>query len=161
MSGLKSVLVEVSAAAAWRQLVPRYSLRETGGILLGSYQSETAVVSYVTGPGRKARRTFWSVAFDHEHLQAEQDRLMDDEPSLCFLGDWHYHPWGRGQMSRTDMETLLSLRIDEEYLLGGRAITLILTSRRGRFDPRAYGWEGSDIVELPVRQRYAGRFPVQ
>ena len=153
MSGLKSVLVDASAAVAWHQLVPRRSLRETGGILLGTYQSETAVVSHVTGPGPRARRTCWSVTFDHEYLQAEQDRLMDNAPSLCFLGDWHYHPWGRGQMSRTDMETLLSLRADEEYLLGERAITLILTHRRGRLRPRAYGWEGSDIVELPVCQR--------
>ena len=62
MSALKSVLVKANAAATWHQLVPRHSLRETGGILLGTYQSEAAVVSYVTGPGPGARRTCWSVA---------------------------------------------------------------------------------------------------
>lgn len=155
MSYLKSVRVEAGVVAAWRRLAPRRSLRETGGILLGTYQSDAAVVSHVTGPGRRAKRTCWSVTFDHEYLQAEQDRLMDNDPSLCFLGDWHFHPWGRGQMSRTDVETLLTLRADEEYLLGERATTLILTYRRGLLHPRAYGWHGSDIVELPVVQRQA------
>ncbi len=153
MSRLKSVLVDENAAAIWRNLVPRRSLRETGGILLGMYQPDAVVVSCVTGPGPKAKRNCWSVAFDHEYLQAEQDRLMGDDPSLCFLGDWHYHPWGRGLISRTDIETLLSLRLDKEYLLGDRAITLILTCRRRQLRPRAYGWEGSEIVELPVCQR--------
>lgn len=159
MPSLKSVLVEKDAAAAWRRLVRRGSLRETGGILLGTYQTEKAVVSHVTGPGPRAKRTCWSVSFDHQYLQAEQDRMMDEDSSLCFLGDWHYHPWGKGHLSRTDEETLLSLRADEDYFLGERAITMILTFSRGRLRPRAFGWDGVEIIELPVCQRQKKTVP--
>ena len=76
---------------------------------------------------------------------------MDQDPVLRFLGDWHYHPWGRGRPSTIDVESLAELSFNPDYLLDGRAIMIISTRRWGRLRLRGFTLkEDFEIAEIPV-----------
>lgn len=86
----------------------RYPKEETGGLLLGYFSLDgSVVVAEATGPGPLARRTANSFHPDvawqrHElaHRYATSGRIN------TYLGDWHSHPGGAVNLSRTDRQTL-------------------------------------------------------
>lgn len=112
---------------------------ETGGILLGEYAAPgTAIVKFATGPGPGASKTPSGVHFDARFLQTEQDGLMAEHRGLLFLGDWHYHPKGKGSPSRKDRRVLKELCRDADYQLEDRAFILIAHRRHEELHFRAF-----------------------
>jgi len=112
---------------------------ETGGICLGRCEQEGEYrIESVTGPGPQARQSPASIDFDHEHLQAEQDRLLDAYPGLRFLGDWHYHTRGECVPSARDLASLRQLAHDPDFMLGQAAIILVVTVRWKKLKARCY-----------------------
>lgn len=131
MSHIAQVRISRDARTAMIEEIGKDDSVETGGVLLGEYDLDAcAKVGVATVPGPKAYRTGSSVDFDASFLQMEQDRLMDEFPELRFLGDWHYHPKGRGRPSGKDVRTLEELTYDPDYQLGTLAMILIVYPRR-------------------------------
>jgi len=76
---------------------------------------------------------------------------MHDRPQLHFLGDWHYHPRGRGKPSRKDRRVLGYLTTDPDYQLGSQAIILIVCPSMQGLRLRGYrsGNRGK-AIEIPT-----------
>jgi len=149
---VNSVALSSNAKALIAAEIDQDRSLETGGILLGVRPSSgVAHVESATGPGPAATKARSAVDFDARFLQAEQDRLMAASPGLCFLGDWHFHPRGRGKPSRKDIRALEALRSDPDYQLGAAAFILIATPARNglRFSGHRLRRPGS-VTEIPV-----------
>jgi integrative and conjugative element protein (TIGR02256 family) len=127
MSHVVQAIVSIGARTTIVNNIQNDDSLETGGLLLGEYAPNAcAHVMAATGPGPRAYKTRATVDFDAIFLQEEQDRLIRESPHLCFLGDWHYHPSGKGQPSNKDIRVLGELTHDPDYQLGSMAIILIL-----------------------------------
>ena len=85
---------------------------ETGGVLLGYWpgNGRDCVVTHVTGPGPNAIHCETRFAPDHEYQIAEIERLYQQSGRrLYYLGDWHSHPGGGGELSKQDRRTLRTI----------------------------------------------------
>ncbi len=83
--------------------------QETGGVLLGYWSKDgrEAVVTDVVGPGPEATHGNANFAPDYDFQEREISRLYEESARrLHYLGDWHSHPNGLGELSRLDRRTL-------------------------------------------------------
>ena len=80
---------------------------ETGGMLLGYRDGDTAVVVAAVGPGPAARRTATRFLPDAAWQQSRLDEIYAASGrTTAYLGDWHTHPGGLAVLSRQDRRTL-------------------------------------------------------
>lgn len=85
---------------------------ETGGVLLGYWGKESgeAVVTNIVGPGPDATHSATRFVPDYEFQENEIARLYEESHRrLQYLGDWHSHPEGGGQLSKLDRRTLRTI----------------------------------------------------
>jgi integrative and conjugative element protein (TIGR02256 family) len=85
---------------------------ETGGLLCGYIVPGGAniVIEHLIGPGPLAQHS--RSRFVPDHLAQEQALAIlyrDSGRITTYLGDWHSHPRGGRQLSRTDRDTLLRI----------------------------------------------------
>jgi integrative and conjugative element protein (TIGR02256 family) len=85
----------------------RWPSRETGGVLLGYWGGDQALVTRAVGPGPDATHGMASFlpdqGFHEEVIALHYERTGRTE---TYLGDWHSHPGGSGRLSRLDRRTL-------------------------------------------------------
>ncbi|WP_145191441.1 Mov34/MPN/PAD-1 family protein [Gimesia chilikensis] len=82
---------------------------ETGGVLMGYWGSPKAepVITHVIGPGPAAIHEPCRFVPDHDYQLNEIARVYElSQRTLCYLGDWHSHPGGTGNLSYRDLLTL-------------------------------------------------------
>lgn len=89
----------------------KWSPWETGGVLMGYVSnSQEVVVTALVHAGPNAKRTRWTFRpdpqFQNEGI-AEQYEASGRHDR--YLGDWHTHPGGSGNMSWRDRRTLQSI----------------------------------------------------
>lgn len=91
-----------------RREATRMQPKETGGVLAGYLgDNDTIVITHVIGPGTKAVHGHDYFIPDHAFHQKEIARIYADSGSInTYLGDWHSHPDGGNDISKTDRETL-------------------------------------------------------
>jgi integrative and conjugative element protein (TIGR02256 family) len=108
--------------------------RETGGVLIGHWESPTVVyVRDAIGPGPRARHTRTSFRPDYDFQEAEIARIYEESGRVTtYLGDWHSHPGGIAALSERDEATLRRI-CGEPQARAEKALMAILT------DPA--GWE--------------------
>lgn len=82
---------------------------ETGGVLLGYadlLSSQVAVCAWA-GPGPQASHRRTGFVPDHEYHERETARIYAESGRIwAYLGDWHSHPRGALELSRTDRRTV-------------------------------------------------------
>lgn len=81
---------------------------ETGGMLLG-YEAGNgeAVVTYLIGPGPKAKHSRFRFNPDSEYQQAKLETYFHKTNGReTYLGDWHTHPHSSSNLSWVDKKTL-------------------------------------------------------
>lgn len=86
--------------------------RETGGVLLGYWgtQNGEPVVTNIVGPGPNATHSLMSFVPDYRFQQLEVARLYEESHRrLHYLGDWHTHPNGGGNLSALDRRALRAI----------------------------------------------------
>lgn len=82
---------------------------ETGGILLGYFvqASTEAVVTHAIGSGPNAVHDLDRFIPDYDYQEVELARIYEESHrQISYLGDWHSHPRGTGDLSRSDRRTL-------------------------------------------------------
>lgn len=85
---------------------------ESGGVLMGSWQSPTdVVVRAVIGPGPKAEHKLFAfrpdLTWQHEQIASH---YLQSEGTVTYLGDWHSHPRAEhGRLSYRDQQALYSI----------------------------------------------------
>jgi len=108
---------------------------ESGGSIFGTGAfrwDRTIEVSFVTGPGAKAKHASDWVELDYDLLLQRQHELDQEGTDDCYLGEWHTHPDGlvhrpsEGDLRAWKRRWLL---VDQEPRLG----------RKRRFMPRYVG----------------------
>jgi integrative and conjugative element protein (TIGR02256 family) len=95
---------------AIREMVRDANLKlpyETGGILLGYFAGENAVVTEIVGPGPKAIHRKMSFIPDYDFHTSSIAKSYDRSGRMhVYLGEWHTHPAGALRLSRKDRSTL-------------------------------------------------------
>lgn len=109
------VLAPTIQAALIRE-ASRACPNETGGVLMGYWrhslkehvpQSGCAVVTAAVGPGAMATHAPRSFSPDHDYQDREIAKIYRDSGRIwTYLGDWHTHPRGKGELSRRDERTI-------------------------------------------------------
>jgi len=80
---------------------------ETGGVLLGYWAEESAVIADMVGPGPSAVHGPHRFVPDAEYQETEiAERYAASGRVITYMGDWHSHPGGEGRISRLDLRTL-------------------------------------------------------
>lgn len=90
---------------AYRQIqneVNRHPGEETGGIMIGFRTNEAIVVTDVTGPGPSAVHHPNSIHFDEKYCERKARQLQSRGKNLCYIGDWHSHPFTKLKPSKVD-----------------------------------------------------------
>lgn len=141
LSILESLLAEAQRRAPF----------ETGGVLLGYWGRgpREPVVTQALGPGPGAIHEKFRFVPDYTYHVNEIARLFESsDGDLEYLGDWHTHPEGSGQMSRKDRKALKNIATDP----GARASRPLMLILSGGPDWRATVWLGE-----VVRHRLFGK----
>jgi integrative and conjugative element protein (TIGR02256 family) len=114
--------------------------RETGGILMGRWQSPAVVhVTDAIGPGPRARHTRTSFRPDYDFQEAEIARIYRDTArTSTYLGDWHSHPGGVAAMSERDRATLERICTEPQ----ARAETALMAILTSKLDWEISVWSG-------------------
>src|SRR5690242_2379953 len=70
---------------------------ETGGVLIGSFNSNCAVITKATGPGPNAEQTPTEFKRDGEFSQWVLDETVaHSDGTQDYIGEWHSHPKDSG-----------------------------------------------------------------
>lgn len=80
---------------------------ETGGVLMGSADSEVVWIEEALRPGPNAKHGRYSFEPDagHDAKRIAQAYEVSGR-RLSYLGDWHTHPFGTPHLSAQDLATL-------------------------------------------------------
>jgi integrative and conjugative element protein (TIGR02256 family) len=133
----------------------RWSLRETGGALMGWRGDGEAVIASVLGPGPRARHGLRSFEPDGEWQNDQGRRLyVESGRTIAYLGEWHSHPHGGGTPSGQDRETAEMIATDPAFR-APRPLYAIASKPWRRFRRRAwqltiYQWTGEEFAPLDV-----------
>ncbi len=106
-----TVWIAASAFALVATEAARYPGSETGGMLLGYWQDNDAVVDCASGPGPAAQRgRTWFRPDQDWHTEYLARIYAASGRTITYLGDWHTHPGGSAKPSRTDRKTMRAVR---------------------------------------------------
>ncbi len=112
--GRFSVVIEDSLLEYMCELCAESTPLETGGILIGSYTEggNTASVTRVEGPPSDSKRK-------RNRFYRGTDGLQDLIEALWksgeyYLGEWHCHPGGLSEPSRSDLKQMKAISEDRE-----------------------------------------------
>lgn len=95
-----------------RKEAERWHPKETGGVLMGYWSNEDAVITDIIGPGPKAIHTRYSFTPDSKWQENAIAGLYDESGRvITYLGDWHSHPDGTARLSVKDLVTLLRVAL--------------------------------------------------
>lgn len=97
-------------------LCERSGLVETGGILIGEYTPalDCAVVTEITPPPPDSKRGRYSFLRGVKGLKNKLKSLWK-EKSVFYLGEWHFHPEGTPDPSRTDLAGIKGIAESPKY----------------------------------------------
>ena len=89
---------------------------ETGGLLIGKYNAahDTAIVTRVWGPPKDSVRKRTSFRRGTYGLQVQLDFLWKTTKEY-YLGEWHYHPGGTAQPSKSDIHQMVRVAKSLQY----------------------------------------------
>lgn len=93
----------------------RAGAHETGGILVGKYSSDgnIALISEITSHPKDSISS--SVTFQRGILGLKEMLAARWEEGFHYVGEWHYHPGGSPEPSRTDMKAMQSIATNPRY----------------------------------------------
>jgi integrative and conjugative element protein (TIGR02256 family) len=93
-----------------RRLAAHACPNETGGALVGFDAGNGLVIEAVIGPGLRAVHELHAFVPDYDYQDAEIARIYARSGRChAYLGDWHSHPGGSGELSRQDKRTLRAI----------------------------------------------------
>lgn len=145
-----------------RREARRFTVSETGGILLGYRTDENdLVVTEATGPGPGARHRRNSFEPDTAYCQARMTAAYERTGgAISYLGEWHTHPHGSTRPSRQDLRSMLALADDPSVRQPEPLLWIYRPRRRllmwdhpeelfvAVLDREAVAWQWADVLWL-------------
>lgn len=108
--GTMGVRISEEHLAFMAQELARCAPFETGGILVGLYESNTVarVTAVYPAPvdSKASLRDFWRGT---DGLREILDRHWAEDPKTFYLGEWHTHPGAMTILSQADIDTMLEM----------------------------------------------------
>lgn len=124
--------------------------RETGGILIGFYDSDLRVAEVVRAtpaPDDSRRGRTWFVR-GVRGLQSLVDRFWRQNRHY-YLGEWHFHPYGAPEPSQDDKDQLNKIANDESYHCPEPVLLIVGGDPAGSWTARAFVFRrGETHLEL-------------
>jgi integrative and conjugative element protein (TIGR02256 family) len=118
-----SVLEEITAD------VNQWYPKETGGILIGYWNENQAVITKMINCGPQAIHKENSFIPDHQYQVIEIEKLYQcSGRTEVYLGDWHSHPGSNSYMSWRDQKTLKKIAYFKDSRLQSPMMMIIGTS---------------------------------
>jgi integrative and conjugative element protein (TIGR02256 family) len=110
-----AVVIEPMALKSMLDICSRADGLETGGVLIGSYSpfGDQVIVSRVTGPPRDSQRFRFNFIRGIAGLTRRFERAW--RQGLYYVGEWHLHPKGSPQPSKTDDKQVLEFSQQPDY----------------------------------------------
>lgn len=134
-----------------RDEAARRDPHETGGVLLGYWGEDAAVVADMVGPGPDALHGPNGFVPDAEYQEMEiAQRYETSGRIVTYMGDWHSHPGGSGRVSRLDLRTLHTIA-REPAARAPAPIMLVVSDG----DP----WKLMAWIWAPIRIAYLATIP--
>ena len=101
------------ANSAYNDILKEYKQKEpleTGGVLMGYWTKEGAVITDIIGPGENSIHKKVSFIPDNKyHIQEVARIYKDSGRTITYLGDWHSHPDAESYLSSQDIRTLIKI----------------------------------------------------
>lgn len=108
--------IDERAFDAMRSEASGWSLRETGGALLGWRDGDNAVVAQALGPGPEAKHGLRSFEPDGPWQSTEGQRIYAETARcVAYIGDWHTHPIGPPRPSSQDHRAARLIAEDQAF----------------------------------------------
>lgn len=112
---------------------------ETGGVLMGYWAGNEAVITNLIAGGPLAQRTPTRFLPDHFYqIRAIEEIYNSSEGRRSYLGDWHTHPRGRLALSATDVMTLRRIAKHREARMACPIMLLLAGDQE--WSARAWCW---------------------
>lgn len=123
---------------------------ETGGILVGRFQSGVLDVERIIGPGPNALHTRSGFRRDGAYAQQALNRLYDQSVgALDYVGEWHSHPYPVGPSPR-DWRSMRWIAKNPHYAPKYPLLIIVQRTRAQAWKPVAFQWRTNTLVRLPV-----------
>lgn len=147
------VVITPGAIASILRFAANANRSETGGILLGRYNSrhDSAFIDGVTGPpdDSAAGRSWFRRGVNG--LRDLLTRLWNGERRF-YLGEWHYHPGGSPVPSSTDAEQMKSIAGDPSYACPEPVLVIFGGDPSGNWDVGVIVYRRNDST-IPLTKR--------
>lgn len=118
-----------SAFSEIRRECLRYPHTETGGILVGKFDSENVIVPFAIGSGPFARRSLVQFKPDVEWQQERLDRYYE-KFDINYVGSFHRHPGSLSRPSSIDYCTAVRILSDPDWVVDESVFPIILLNGR-------------------------------
>lgn len=124
----QQVLIRPEVLQTMKDLTLRTPGIETGGILVGSRQSDgTVLIEEASGPGPNSKCSATGFDRDVAYCQAFVDEKA--AAGLLYVGEWHSHPMHDNRPSQTDLTSLANVAQQSNHLT--TQPVMVIMSRTG------------------------------
>ncbi|MEV6444787.1 Mov34/MPN/PAD-1 family protein [Amycolatopsis sp. NPDC051716] len=128
---------------------------ETGGILLGTAESDSLVIRHAGGPGRHATRRTTFFQRDLNHAQALGDWAFEKDRSV-WIGEWHTHLRAPAVPSSRDLATYRGLLADPELAFDFFVAIILAEPTNEWTQPQIATWLVTPTQTQAVITNYGG-----
>lgn len=125
---------------------------ETGGVLIGSADSDVVWIEEALGPGPNAKHGRYSFEPDAPYdAQRIAEAYEVSGRRLTYLGDWHTHPSGEPYLSARDVATLKTIAAYHPARMRSPVMIVVAGSLAAwRYTGRRWGGLRKSIARLDV-----------
>lgn len=143
------ICISAAVRAQLNKEARAWAPRESGGMLIGAIDGDTARVVRVSGPGPAADHTPDGFLRDGEHSQAALDAAVRESVgALDYLGEWHSHPIAVGASSR-DARSMRAIAHDSAYQRREPILIVLLAERRS-WRLQGYQWRDDRLASVAI-----------
>jgi len=123
--GKMNLILSQSAFTGIRRECLKYPLIESGGILVGIFDTENVIVPFVIGSGPFARRSLIKFQPDVKWQQKRLNRLFK-KYKINYVGSFHRHPSNLYTPSSTDYHAAVQILSDPDWAVNASVFPIIL-----------------------------------
>ena len=153
MTMVSRIYIDATAAHVMRLESELKYPHETGGILLGTIEGDTAAIGHASGPGPKAQHTRYRFVRDGAYAQHVLESILASSGGTQdYLGEWHSHP-SRSPVSHRDRSSMRWISRNKSYDCKYPLMVIMMRVHEGGWQLRAYQWQEGSLARISVEVR--------
>lgn len=153
MTMVSQIYIDATAVHVMRLESELKYPHETGGILLGTIEGDTAAVAHVSGPGPRALHASHRFVRDGDYAQHVLERILASSGGKQdYLGEWHSHP-SRSPVSHRDRASMRWISRNKSYECEYPLMIIATRIHDGGWQLRGYQWKEGRLARISVEVR--------